>query len=222
MAYEIVLKIDPTDISGLDVNDKLIKLYKANCLINNQNELNDVEKSIFDNVKQKTIKILGETDDINKLINSKACTKYDKVKVLSIIMFYKRYNRIKELKQKTIKAVGLLVKEQGNILTNIEEPLANLIGQDNLHHVSKIYQSGKAKKEYYSAIETHTEGRAYMNMLEQMYFLNDDFNDKSFHFSVASERYRINTGYIMKKIEKHKMLMKKSGIFQHENYMKTT
>jgi hypothetical protein len=163
---------------------------------------------------------LKETDNKEKNNSDIFISKYDKIRLLSLILFWIRVKKIRETKSYLNHLIKLFNSEE-NINTSINKDLGKLIGKDNLHHISKLHQCGKAKKEYYSAIETHTEGGAYMNMISQMYFLNDDFNDKSFHFSVASERYRINTGYIKKQIERHKILMKKSGVFQHNNYIKT-
>ena len=70
-----------------------------------------------------------------------------------------------------------------------------------MQFITTHYQQEQALKRYYSAIETHTEGRAYKNFIENMSYLNDDFNDKLYHFSTAVERYKIGTGQIKEKIE---------------------
>ncbi len=113
----------------------------------------------------------------------------------------------------------LLENNDKTFQTNIKKDLTDLIGESNLKRIDKLYQCGKAKQEYYSVMETHTEGKVYMEMLEQMYFLNDDFNDRTFHFSVASERYKINTGYIKSKIDRHKLLLGGSTVFEPDSYI---
>ena len=50
-------------------------------------------------------------------------------------------------------------------------------------------------------LEMHNEGRRYKEVIENMYYLNDDFNDNHFHFSAALERYKINCEVIQERIK---------------------
>jgi hypothetical protein len=113
-----------------------------------------------------------------------------------------------------------------------ENKLKYLIGVVNISFITKHYQEEQAIRRYYSAIETHTEGSAYKNIIENMCFLNDDYNDKHFHFFAAIERYKINTGRIKRKINNLKKCSKTKnktnekdydfrGIYKYENYLGT-
>jgi hypothetical protein len=103
----------------------------------------------------------------------------------------------------------------------IRNDLISLIDEDNMHFLDPIYQSEMAINNYFSAIETHTEGRAYKNMIENLSYLNDDYNDKLYHFCVAIERYKINTGKLVKSIKNLKESYKTSTLYNHINYLTT-
>ncbi|NOQ26560.1 MAG: hypothetical protein GQ564_14470 [Bacteroidales bacterium] len=101
--------------------------------------------------------------------------------------------------------------------TDINKKLSQLIGSDNIPLINTSYQCEKAIKEYYSAVETHTEGNAYKNLIEEMYYLNDDFNDNTFHFSVAIERFLLNSKTLDVALLKRKV--KNSDIYKHRSYL---
>jgi hypothetical protein len=55
--------------------------------------------------------------------------------------------------------------------------------------------------EYYNkAIRLHSEGKEYKTFVQNMYVLDDDFNDSLVHFSAALERSIMNVGYISSRI----------------------
>jgi|GEM_PF-1077301 len=103
----------------------------------------------------------------------------------------------------------------------VNEKLNSLISKDDWQYLSINYQSERAVKEYWAAKETHNEGNAYQNLTENMYYLNDDFNDKLFHFRLAQERYRINTSKIDSRIEMAKEYGQNSSLYVIESYLKT-
>ena len=104
---------------------------------------------------------------------------------------------------------------------NIEHELKLLIDQDEISYIKEFYQAEKAINNYYSALETHTEGKAYKDFLNNIYYLNDDFNDNFFHFSIALERYRLNTGKIAEILDNLKKIVSSSSIYNYDNYLKT-
>jgi hypothetical protein len=106
-------------------------------------------------------------------------------------------------------------KEKCSIVENIE----GLIEPDNMHFISPIYQCEKAINAYYAMQYTHQQGQAYKNLIDNMYYLNDDFNDDLYHFSVALERYKINKGNIETEIKKLKDRSRTSDLYKHENYI---
>ena len=55
--------------------------------------------------------------------------------------------------------------------------------------------------EYYKkALRLHSEGKEYKTFVQNMYVLDDDFNDSLVHFSAALERSLMNTGFINSRI----------------------
>jgi hypothetical protein len=101
----------------------------------------------------------------------------------------------------------------------IQKDLEKLIGADNLQYIGTRFHFEKAREYYYSIQELHREGKTYRNMLEKMFYLNDDFDDAVYHFNAAMERYRINTGEIEKKIQEVKNDLKNSSVFDFNKYL---
>ncbi|MBF0344932.1 MAG: hypothetical protein HQL06_11965 [Nitrospirae bacterium] len=79
-----------------------------------------------------------------------------------------------------------------NIETKIKDKLELLIGPSEMINIDPIYQYEMARYHCLCAIETHSERKAYKQMIDTMYYLNDDFNDSLYHFSAAIERFRLN------------------------------
>ena len=65
------------------------------------------------------------------------------------------------------------------------------------------------EKRYSRAIEMHTEGKAYKEMIQTLYFLDDDLNNDTYQQHISIERYFFNAGFIDDKIE---YLKDKSGL----------
>jgi len=85
-------------------------------------------------------------------------------------------------------------KFDANLKNEVNSNLKHIAGIDKLDVDDYKYYYGKAIHYYYKAIEIHSQGQAYQRMIEKMHLLNDDLNDDLFHFFIALERYRINTG----------------------------
>ncbi|MES0338219.1 MAG: hypothetical protein SFH39_17895 [Candidatus Magnetobacterium sp. LHC-1] len=84
---------------------------------------------------------------------------------------------------------------------DIKSTLKKLIGAADMVTIDPNYQYEMARYHAMCAIETHTERNAYKNMIDTMYYLNDDFNDRFYHYYAALERFRINTGQIQEIID---------------------
>jgi len=84
--------------------------------------------------------------------------------------------------------------------------------------LSSYYEKQQALSHYYKCLETHNEGRAYHNMIDNMCYLKDDYNDRSDHFSIAEERHNILNGKIEEKINELKDLYEDSGLYDVNNY----
>jgi hypothetical protein len=65
----------------------------------------------------------------------------------------------------------------------------------------------------------HSEGKAYKNMIEDMYLVDDDLDNDSLKFYLALERYRINTGIVDDNYEKLKNINKDSSLYKIDRYV---
>jgi hypothetical protein len=101
----------------------------------------------------------------------------------------------------------------------IDNYLQKFLGNDFKEHLSSHYYREQALAHFYQTLDTHNGGRAYLNLLEQMYFIKGDYDDVSSHFNVALERFLINNASICKVgIEKLKKEVKDSKLYDVDNY----
>ncbi len=107
--------------------------------------------------------------------------------------------------------------ENGTGLT-IKEELEELIGSNALMYLEPNYHYEEAIQNYYRAIQMHTEGRAYKAHVLNLYALEDDYNDQLTHFSLASERLRVNIGDVRRRINELKEKAEGSHIYQYDSY----
>jgi len=103
-------------------------------------------------------------------------------------------------------------------LPRIDELLKYFLGEDWKEQLSGHYETQQALSHYYKCLETHNEGRAYHNMIDNMCYIKDDYNDRSDHFSIAEERHNILNGKIKEKIKKIKYFYENSGLYKADNY----
>ncbi len=94
-----------------------------------------------------------------------------------------------------------LKKRLKKMVDSIETRLELLIGKSDLMYLEAGYHYNLALLNFYKTLEMHSEGPAYENAINEMFYLDDDFDDDLYHFCAAIERYRINTGYIRKRID---------------------
>ena len=59
----------------------------------------------------------------------------------------------------------------------------------------------KALDASYKIYESHFEGNTYYHLIENMHYLDDDFNDSITHFAATIERIVINLGIIENNID---------------------
>ena len=165
-------------------------------IINNVENLNVPKKRLLDLINNKEKYNLKNTENVKKIDS-----------------FFN------DIEPKLVSAFKNNMPDENQF--KIHDKLNKLITPNDWQFISVLYQSERAIKEYYEAKETHNEGNAYRNLTENMYYLNDDFNDKLFHFRLAQERYRINTGRIDIRIEEAKKYGENSSLHVLENYLKT-
>lgn len=74
-----------------------------------------------------------------------------------------------------------------------------------------------ALKSYRSTIKVHREGKAYKDMMSKMYYVDGDLKNDTVQFDLAVERFKINNGYIDKRI-KDLMEFETNSLYDIENF----
>ena len=101
-------------------------------------------------------------------------------------------------------------------LSEIQE----LTGNKDQYLLNSWYHYEMALRHYHGAIELHNEGKTYREMLEGMYYLDDDFNDDILHFTIALERYKINSGTVLKHIKMLENKLSQHKLYKWDSYVK--
>jgi len=100
----------------------------------------------------------------------------------------------------------------------LKELLEQYLDEEWRDLLSGYRENQRALSHYYKCLEIHKEGRAYHNIIDTMCYIRDDFNDRSDHFNIAKERYKIVKGIIDEKINEIKYLYNDSELYKVENY----
>lgn len=104
------------------------------------------------------------------------------------------------------------------LVRNLEKKLQRLVGQADMVDLSPSYHGEMALLHYRAAREAHSEGKAYDELIDKMFYLNDDFADQLEHFCAALERFRINSGAVDKAIGRWKHRLRSTTIYAPERY----
>ena len=94
------------------------------------------------------------------------------------------------------------------------------IGKAQANYTFAKYSLAMAKESYERALQMHHEGKAYKDMISQMYYLDDDLKNDTIQFSTAIERYKINNGYIQAQLNNIQNIMIKAPMHEIENFAK--
>lgn len=88
--------------------------------------------------------------------------------------------------------------------------------------LTNSYLLGNALDYYRHAIDMHSSGKTYKEMMTTLYFLEDDLRNDSLYFNFAVELYYLNTNYIQEKVKKllkYYNANKDKGLFDKNNYI---
>ena len=108
-----------------------------------------------------------------------------------------------------------------------KEPLdSERFFNETTHEISKAqanytfakYSLAMAKESYERALQMHHEGKAYKDMISQMYYLDDDLKNDTIQISTAIERYKINNGYIQEQLTKIQGIIGDAPMYEIDNY----
>lgn len=193
----------------------------------NDNTIDNIYKNlpILDKIVKK-LKIRNSNqrkEDIKNIDTSSGIDKENQINQINSD-YSKREDNINKRCFDLSKEINSLARTdtiEPNNIGRIKEKLSNLIEEENLFFITETYQAEQALQKLYAALETHSEGKTYRNLIDNMYYLNDDYNDNSIHFSIAVERYKINSGQVINKIKEMRVRYGDSRIFDQENYLVT-
>ncbi|MEM9298211.1 MAG: hypothetical protein AAGA64_07450, partial [Bacteroidota bacterium] len=99
----------------------------------------------------------------------------------------------------------------------LHDRLLQLIEINNIDYLDIGYHYKMAIQSFYSVLEMHNGGLMYKRTMQEMYYLDDDYDDNLNHFCSAIERLRINTGTIRHKINELKQKVKETDLFEAED-----
>ena len=118
-----------------------------------------------------------------------------------------------------VNTVLTLTVNEKELAENFIERIKRAIGEDYHKHLISNYITGNALKYYKRAMEIHTEGNEYKEMISNLHFLDDDLNNDTCQFYLGIERYKINSGHISVLINVFEHLQNKSSIYKSDYYI---
>jgi len=114
---------------------------------------------------------------------------------------------------------ALKYNSAGEQKKEIKDIIKETLGTNNSRYLDPTYNFEMALRYYRLAIDAHRNGQSYKDLIENMNYLNDDFNDNFYHFCAAMERFNCNTELFYKRIDSIRNLIKEErGEYKPENY----
>jgi hypothetical protein len=104
---------------------------------------------------------------------------------------------------------------------NVKSIIHDSLRKDSINCLDPVYHGEQAILHYYTALDMHSQGKVYHQLIDRLYYLNDDFNDSFYQFRLAQERLRVNIGWIQKRRMQVSNFLKYTIIYDQENYVKT-
>lgn len=153
-----------------------------------------------------------EKDDIKRIGNNPKWRTY-----------YKLINEFDSIKEERINMVKKYIvemkdKEKIYYYERFYNETTHEIGKAQANYTFAKYSLAMAKESYERALQMHHEGKAYKDMISQMYYLDDDLKNDTIQFSTAIERYKINNGYIQAQLDNIQEIMRVAPMHEIENY----
>lgn len=133
-------------------------------------------------------------------------------------------NKCDEIDEKIKNLNNVILKEclklkDPNARKEFETSIKDLLGSEALIYMEPKNHYEAATQYYYKMIQLHTDGKSYKEKLHEIFMLEDDYNDNTAHYTIASERMRINTGNIRKKINILSNYLDDSKLYKYEFYL---
>lgn len=93
------------------------------------------------------------------------------------------------------------------------------IGKAQVNYTLAKYSLAMAKESFERALQMHHEGKAYKDIISQMYYLDDDLKNDTIQFGMAVERYKINNKYIHKQLDNIKNIIEKAPMYDIDKFV---
>ncbi|MEE9438111.1 MAG: hypothetical protein V3V14_03865 [Saprospiraceae bacterium] len=106
-----------------------------------------------------------------------------------------------------------------NVIEKIDKEIKKMLGSESLAYLESKNHFESAIQYYYKVIQMHTEGKTYKSKLQDVYMLEDDYNDNMAHYTIAAERLRINTGTIKREINQLALKVKTSNLYKYNVHL---
>ncbi len=90
-----------------------------------------------------------------------------------------------------------------------EDDTRRYLGAKRMKYLDEKLQLQNALENFHQVKQLHTGGKAYKSLLQRMFYLNDDFNDRIYHFYLAQERFEIHRGKVKNNIIEVEELLKR-------------
>jgi len=105
------------------------------------------------------------------------------------------------------------------LLKNTQDELAKLLGKGSYASLSASFHFAKAQKLYEEVVQLHYGGDAYRRIVDEMIYLEDDFNDNAYHFGAALDRYMITNEVFEARIRECKEKLMELGNFSANDFL---
>ncbi len=203
---------------GFNKQDEIIKAYEKKSRIYNH----AIANAFFCYYEAiRIVRIYGIGYIINHSFMAALCEKMGFVSALYKFlekesMQEKRKGDGNEINDTYQKRLHEFVTDQ---VKSIDEKIDALLGKNVRITIDPYEYVDLARIHCQAAREMHTEGKAYRQKIEEMYVLDDDFNDQLTHFCAALERYHLNQGHVAKREKRLGKFLETSQMVQIQRYL---
>lgn len=122
------------------------------------------------------------------------------------------YNYLRDYKKLTS------IPDRMPAVRRLEKQLRRMVGEADMVDLSPNFHAEMALRHLESAKQAHSEGKAYSELIEGMYYLTDDFADQLEHFCAGLERFLINSGAVDRGIQQLRHRLATTAIYKANRY----
>lgn len=156
-------------------------------------------------------------ENYSKLENEIFNYVYSRITILRILKIYELDymlgpSFIANIHYTLADVLNIKITDNKNIAQELErtkkEKFTQILGEGSKTTYDVKYHFEMAKDYFKKAIELHTGNSEYKNQINKMIYLEDDFNESSYHFGAALERYLLVNNHYDKRINRINKIIK--------------